>query len=68
MSVPMNPEAVSARLRMVGELTDLRASLRMNAKLDMRPSSVSRRLQMVAQLHALCTRLGNTALRSEHGK
>ena len=68
MSVPMNPEAVSVRLRMVDELTDLRASLRMNATLDMRPSSVSRRLRMVAHLHALCTRLGNTALRSEHVK
>jgi hypothetical protein len=53
----MTPEAVSARLREVGRLTDLRASKRLETKIDMRPAAVSRRLRTVGLLTDLCRRL-----------
>lgn len=52
---------VSARLREVGRLSDLRADRRLDTKLDMRPVAVSRRLRTVGRLTALCVRLGRRA-------
>ena len=58
----MTASAVSARLRDVGRLSDLRADRRLDTKLDMRPASVSRRLRTVARLTSLCLRLGRRTL------
>ena len=68
-SVDMSPPAVSARLRLVGSLSDLRLERRLDAKLDMTPSGVAGRLREVSELllacHALARaggRLRDTAL------
>jgi hypothetical protein len=58
MSVDMSASTVSARLRHMADATDLRASHRLDAKVDMRPSAVSRRLSTAARLASLCVRLG----------
>lgn len=54
MSVDRSPEAVSARLRRVAELADLRPAERLSAKIDYSAESVSRRLRQVSQLRRLC--------------
>jgi len=54
MSADMSPAAVSARLREVARLSDLRAERRLATKVDMRPEAVSARLRQVQQLRALC--------------
>jgi len=57
----MEPGAVSARLRALGRLSDLRADHRLATKLDMRPCSVTRRLRTLGRLTSLCLRLGRRA-------
>jgi hypothetical protein len=54
----MTPAAVSARLREVGRLAELRADRRLETKIDMSPAAVSGRLRAVGRLAALCLRLG----------
>jgi hypothetical protein len=58
MTPDMAPSAISARLRAVARLSDLRVERRLDTKIDMRPSSVSRRLRTVGALTSLCLRLG----------
>ena len=53
-----DPATVSARLREVGRLSDLRAERRLATKIDLRPEAVSRRLRTVGRLTDLCLRLG----------
>ena len=57
MSVDMSPAAVSARLRAVAAVSDLRVDRRMDAKLDMRPDAISARIRAVGQLNRLCLKL-----------
>lgn len=57
MSVDMSPEAVTARLREVSRLADLRPENRLASKVDMSPEGVTRRLRQVSQLRRLCLRL-----------
>jgi hypothetical protein len=54
----MDASAVSARLRELGRLSDLRTERRLDTKVDMRAAGLSRRLRTVAGLTALCLRLG----------
>lgn len=58
MTSEMSPAAVSARLRAVARLSDLRAERRLDTKLDMRPAAITRRLRTVGSLTALCLKLG----------
>lgn len=58
MTGDMAMSAVSARLRDVGRLSDLRVDRRLDTKVDMRSSSVTRRLRTVGSLTSLCLRLG----------
>jgi hypothetical protein len=58
MTVDMSPEAISARLRTVAELSDLDRDLRMHGKVDYSPEAVSARLREVEQLRRLCLALG----------
>lgn len=60
MSVDMSPEAVGARLREVGRLSDLRSERRLDTKVDMSPEAVSRRLEQIEQLRRLCLSLRAT--------
>ncbi|HUP21933.1 MAG TPA: hypothetical protein VNB06_03225 [Thermoanaerobaculia bacterium] len=49
---------VTARLRELSRLADLRADRRLDAKLDLSPAAVTRRLRRQSALRALCLRLG----------
>lgn len=53
-TVDMSPEAVSARLREVGAISDLEASKRLEGKIDYSPEGISARLREVEQLRRLC--------------
>jgi hypothetical protein len=52
-----SPLAVTARLREVGRLSDLRTENRLAAKVDMSPAALGRRLRVVAMLRRDCLRL-----------
>ena len=56
--VDMSPEAISARIRRVSELSDLREDRRLDGKIDYSPEGISRRIREVSQLRALCLSLG----------
>jgi hypothetical protein len=47
-------EAVTARLRQVAALADLRVERRLACKLDYSPEAVTRRLRQVSELRRLC--------------
>lgn len=49
---------VTARLRELSRLADLRADRRLDAKVDLSPAAVTRRLRRQSALRALCLRLG----------
>lgn len=53
----MSPAAVSERLRLAAEGSDLHPARRLDSKLDMSAEGVSRRLREVAELNQLCARL-----------
>ena len=53
----MSRAAVSARLREVARLSDLRVEHRLATKVDMSPHGVSKRLHTVEQALALCRKL-----------
>lgn len=55
--VDMSAAAVSARLRQVSEMSDLRPERRLDSKIDMSPQGVSRRLREASELLDLCQRL-----------
>ena len=57
MSVSMTPSSITARLKKVAELTDLRSELRLDQKLDLSPPAITRRLRQVAALQLACARL-----------
>lgn len=59
MSIPMDPESVSTRLRLASELSDLRTEHRLDAKLDMSPQGITRRLHEVDRLRRACRRLAS---------
>lgn len=53
----MSPEAISRRLAVVSAAADLRASRRLETKIDVTAAGVSRRFREVSQLNDLCRRL-----------
>jgi hypothetical protein len=53
----MSKEAISARLRRVGDLSNLDCARRLDAKIDMSPSAVSQRLREAFELQRLCASL-----------
>ncbi len=55
--VDYSPAAVSARLRQVARLSDLRAENRLAYKIDMAPTAISRRLRIVSDLRRDCLAL-----------
>ena len=55
--VDYSPAAVSARLREVARLSDLRPENRLAYKVDMAPAAISRRLRMVSDLRRDCLAL-----------
>ncbi len=55
--VDMSPEAVTRRLRLVGELSDLGPEAHAAGKVDMSPEGVTRRLRQASQLSKLCRSL-----------
>ncbi len=57
MSVPMDPQSVTARLRLASELAELRTEHRLDAKLDMSPTGITRRLREVERMRRVCQRL-----------
>jgi len=58
MTVDMSPEAITARLRRVSELSDLRAELRLHGKIDDSPEAVTAGLREALSLAELCLALG----------
>ncbi len=62
MTVDMSTAAVTARLREVSQLSDLRAENRMNGKIDYSPDAVTARLREVFRLTELCVALGRHRL------
>jgi len=56
--IDMSPEAITARIREVGRLSDFSPEERLSSKLDMSPHGVTSRLREAAQLLVLCERLG----------
>jgi len=58
MKVDMSPAAITARLKEVSRLADLRPEMRLHCKVDMSPAGVTRRLRQVSQLRDLCLELG----------
>lgn len=63
MTVDMSAEAISARLRRVGELSDLRVERMGKGKVDYSPEAISARIREVEQLRRLCLTLGRSKLR-----
>lgn len=59
MSIDMSPAAVSARLRRVAELSDLRSDRRLREKIDYSPEAIDRRLRKVSALRRLCLTLAS---------
>lgn len=57
MSVDLSPDATLARLQAASDLSDLRAELRLHAKLDLSPEGVLRRLREASSLLSLCEAL-----------
>ena len=57
----MSPSAISARIREVAALADLRPERRLDAKIGYSPADISRRLREVEQLRRLCASLGKAA-------
>ena len=53
----MSPEAISARLREVSRISDLRPERRLDGKIDMSPEGVASRLREASDLFALCLQL-----------
>ncbi|MEY4583311.1 MAG: hypothetical protein RL701_8014 [Pseudomonadota bacterium] len=53
----MSKAAVTARLKLVGELSDLTPERRLDAKLDMSSAGITARLKEVASLLELCRKL-----------
>ena len=64
--VKMTPEAVSARLRQMSELSATHESL-MPRGVDMSPRAVAARLRELAELSELCWRLGTGRLENAGG-
>lgn len=58
MKPDMSAEAISARLREVAAMADLRPERRLDAKIGYAPADISRRLREVEQLRRLCVKLG----------
>lgn len=56
----MSPEAISARLREVAAVADLRPERRLDAKIGYAPADISRRLREVAELNRLCESLARS--------
>lgn len=57
MAPDMSPAAVSARLELVGRMSDLDPRRRLATKVSMAPEDVSRRLARAAELRELCLSL-----------
>jgi hypothetical protein len=54
----LDAAVVTARLRELSRLADLRVDRRLDVKVDLSPAAVSRRLRRQSALRALCLRLG----------
>lgn len=55
--VDMSPGAISRRLAMVGQLSDLDPSRRFESKLDLSSQGITLRLRRVSQMRRLCLAL-----------
>lgn len=53
----MSSAAITERLRLVSELSDLHPDRRLDAKIDMSPSAITRRLREASELFDLCRQL-----------
>ena len=60
MSVDMGAEAITARLTRAAELSDLRATRRLDTKVDMSPEGITRRLRVQSRLRAACLEWGRS--------
>ena len=58
MSLAGDPGALTARLRELSRLTDLRTSERLATKVDVSPAAVTHRLRRLSELRDYCLRLG----------
>ncbi len=56
MSGRLGAAEVTARLRRLAELSDLTASRRLDAKVDLSPAAVTRRLRTQSRLRDACLR------------
>lgn len=54
----MTAEAIAARVREVGRVTDLAPARRLDAKIDLSAAGIARRIRTVSELRDLCVRLG----------
>jgi hypothetical protein len=50
----MAAEAITARLAQASALSDLRATRRLDGKVDMSPEAITRRLRVQSQLRGAC--------------
>lgn len=57
----LSPIEVAARLAAASAASDLRATERLSAKIDMSPRGIARRLREASELLAVCQRLASRA-------
>ena len=55
----LTPQAVTARLRAVSAVADLRPEHRLDAKIGLSAADVTARLKVASELRALCLRLAS---------
>lgn len=57
MSVDVSADAIAARVREVGRVSDLDPARRLDAKIGLSAAAIARRIRTVSELRALCLRL-----------
>lgn len=61
MSVDLDANAITARLRAASDAADLRPEHRLDAKVDLRPPAITARLRIASELRDLCGALAAAA-------